>query len=148
MKAVMSLDKELAVGVMNDGGGGCNLFVMSRRIIVETTPQKAVDLGSFTGTRIRKDLTIDTTEDVDWYKFTTERTGTKGCKVRIEFTNSEGDLALALYASDGVTLIRQVDGVGNSEEISLTGLAQGTYYLKVLSNHKDVSRGYKLTLVL
>jgi|GEM_PF-3069408 len=106
----------------------------------------AFNLGSFTGTQTRSGRTIDSADDVDWYRFTTQRTGTSSQKVRIDFTNAEGDLALALYGSDGA-LIQQVDTTGNAEEIKLTGLLQGTYYLKVLSNHKDVSRGYKLTIL-
>ena len=40
----------------------------------------------------------------DWYRLTTQRTGTSGHKVRIDFDDAEGDLALALYRSDGVLL--------------------------------------------
>jgi hypothetical protein len=111
------------------------------------TIETASNLGAFTGTLLRTDRTIDSGEDVDWYRFTTQQTGTSSHKVRIDFTHTEGDLALALYRSDG-TLIQQVDTTGKSEEIKLTGLVQGHYYLKVLSHHQDVCRSYKLTVLI
>jgi hypothetical protein len=107
----------------------------------------ASNLGSFTGSQVWTNRTIDSAVDTDWYQFTTQRPGTSSQGVKIEFIQAEGDLALALYLADG-TLIKQVDGVGNTEEIKLTGLAEGTYYLRVLSNHGDVCRAYKLTLIL
>jgi hypothetical protein len=113
----------------------------------KNTPEKAVDLGSFIGTLVRPNLTIDSREDVDWYRFTITRTGTSKSKVQIDFGNAEGDLALALYGS-GEVLIQQVDKTSKAETIKLKGLAAGTYYLKVLSLHEDVSRNYKLTLIL
>ncbi len=111
--------------------------------------ETALDLGSFKGTQQWPGRTIDSAGDVDWYKFTTQRTGTSGRKVQINFTHAEGDLALALYQSDGTLapiLLPEADKTGNSELIKLTGLLPGTYYLKVLSNHADVSRAYKLTI--
>jgi hypothetical protein len=111
------------------------------------TPETAVDLDSPTGTLVRQNLTIDSAEDVDWYKFTITRMGTSKSKVQIDFSNAEGDLALALYGS-GEVPIQQVDKTGKVEAIKLKGLAAGTYYLKVLSLHGDISRNYKLTLVL
>jgi hypothetical protein len=111
------------------------------------TLETATDLGSVTGKLTRQDLTIDSAEDVDWYKFMMAQTGTSKGKVQIDFGNAEGDLALALYRSDGV-LIQQVDKTGKAEVIKLEGLAAGTYYLKVLSPHGDVSPNYKLTLIL
>jgi hypothetical protein len=111
------------------------------------TFETALDLGSFIGTQTWQGRTIDSAEDVDWYKFTTQRTGTSSHKVRIDFSNTEGDLALALYRSDG-SLLQLVDGTGNAEEIKLTGLLQGTYYLKVLSHPKDVCQSYRLTLLI
>jgi hypothetical protein len=107
----------------------------------------AFDLGSFTGKRARQNLTIDSAQDVDWYKFTMTKAGTSKSKVQIDFTNAEGDLALVLCGSDG-TPIQQVDKTGKTETIKLKGLAAGTYYLKVLSAHGDVSRNYRLTLIL
>jgi hypothetical protein len=107
----------------------------------------AFDLGSVTGTQTRADRTIDAADDVDWYCFTMQRTGTSQQKVQIDFADAEGDLALALYSGDG-TFIRQVDGNRkNKEEIKLTSLPAGTYFLRVLSSHGDVCRGYKLTVI-
>jgi len=40
----------------------------------------AFDLGLVTGTKTWQGRTIDSVEDVDWYKFTTQRTGTKDHK--------------------------------------------------------------------
>jgi hypothetical protein len=111
------------------------------------TLEAATDLGSPVGKLTRLNLTIDSAQDVDWYKFTMTKAGTSKAKVQIDFTNAEGDLALVLCGSDG-TPIQQVDKTGKTEAIKLKGLAAGTYYLKVLSLHGDVSCNYKLTLIL
>ncbi len=110
------------------------------------TRETARDLGLVSGTWTRDGLTIDSVGDEDWYRFTTQQTGTSKQKVRIDFDTAEGDLALALCAADG-SMIQQVDGTGKSEEIKLAGQPAGTYYLKVLSERGDVSRRYKLTVV-
>lgn len=112
--------------------------------------ETALDLGAFKGTKTWPGRTIDSAGDVDWYRFTTQRTGTSGLKVQINFTHAEGDLALGLVQSDGTAApipVPEVDGTGNTELIKLTGLLPGTYFLKVLSNPLDVSRTYKLTIV-
>jgi surface antigen len=111
------------------------------------TLETATDLGTPTGKVARQNLTIDSAQDVDWYKFTMTKAGTSKGKVQIDFTNAEGDLALALYGS-GEVPIRQVDKTGKTEVIKLKGLAVGTYHLKVLSLHGDVSRNYRVTLIL
>lgn len=68
--------------------------------------------------------------DDDWYKFTTTRTGTNASFVQIGFNGSDADLDLRLYNAAG-GLINVSNGFGNSEFISLDGLAKGTYLIKV-----------------
>jgi hypothetical protein len=110
------------------------------------TFETATELGYVAGTRSWNGRTVDALEDVDLYEFTTLGMATKSHKVRIDFANTEGDLALGVYRQDG-NLVATKDGIGGSELVSLSGLAEGTYYLKVWSNHADVSRNYKLTIV-
>jgi hypothetical protein len=141
----MTLGRNVVLGLSygQDGGSNwCNLTLVARRIV-----QGCVDLGAVTGTQIRDNLTLDSAADVDWYKFTLTHTGTAGQKVQLDFLNTEGDLALAVYAADETTLVGQSDGTTNTEQVSLAGLASGDYYVKIWSTHQDVSRKYKLTVV-
>ncbi|HSV99039.1 MAG TPA: PPC domain-containing protein, partial [Sedimentisphaerales bacterium] len=111
------------------------------------TRETAKDVGYVSGTWTRDNLTIDSVEDVDWYKFTILGPGTTLHRVQIDFMNTEGDLALALYRADGTLVGSVSDGVTNIEKVSLAGLVDGDYYVKVWSQHQDVSRKYKLTMV-
>jgi hypothetical protein len=141
LQAVMSLDKDTFFGVENGTFNGYGLSLSVRR-----TDWGPADLGLIAGTKAYDNLTLDSTDDVDWYKFTATGQGTTAHRVQIDFTNTEGDLALAVYRADG-TLVGQKDGTTNTEQVSLAGLASGDYYVKIWSVHQDVSRKYKLTIV-
>jgi len=107
--------------------------------------ESATDLGYVAGTKAYTGLTIHQSGNEDWYQFTTCRQGTT--KVQIDFTNTEGDLALALFDQDGTQLAPTSDKTGNSEKVSINNLPEGQYYIKVWSSHGDVSRNYKLTII-
>src|SRR5262249_43790384 len=86
--------------------------------------------------------------DVDWFRFTTVRTGRVGDLVRIDFAHAMGDLDLALYNSPtaAAPLLRS-NGVSDGELVSLEGLGAGTYYIKVYGYPNDaVNPGYSLTI--
>ncbi|MDH7599087.1 MAG: SBBP repeat-containing protein [Sedimentisphaerales bacterium] len=111
--------------------------------------ETATELGYGAGTKTLTNRTIDQSGDEDWYKFTTLNTVAKGHKIQLNFTNTEGDLALALYDQTGHEIVKS-DGTGNTEQIALTPLAlgEGTYYVKVWSDHGDVSCNYTLTIAV
>ena len=89
-------------------------------------------------------LTMD--DAADWYKFTMPANGTPVDWVRIDFTNSQGNLDMALYGSDGTTLLDSSAGVGDSEVMSLNGLLAGSYYVKVYGYLGATNPNYSLTV--
>ena len=82
------------------------------------------------GTVSLPSLSIHTGTDVDYFRFVTAGPGVSGNSVRLDFTHAAGDVDMRLYDVQGVEL-RASTGVTNSEEVSLSGLAAGTYYVKV-----------------
>ncbi|MCA9186861.1 MAG: T9SS type A sorting domain-containing protein [Pirellulaceae bacterium] len=62
--------------------------------------------------------------DPDWFYFAAENiaVGTAASSVRIGFDHSQGDLDLYVYDSTGA-LVGKSTGTGNSEEVSLAGVA-------------------------
>jgi subtilisin family serine protease len=107
------------------------------------TRATAYDLGTLTAAKTISSLAM--ADSYDWYKFTTAAAGTSSSSVSISFQNSQGDLDLALYDSSG-TLVSSSQGTGNSEMISLNGLAAGTYYVRVNGYNGALNSNYSLTL--
>ena len=92
-------------------------------------------------------LSVDHPGDDDWFRFTTVRTGGVGDLVRIDFLHNQGDLDLYLYRSgDTNTPIRSSNGVSDGEQISLEGLAAGTYYILVHGYRGATNPNYSLTI--
>jgi hypothetical protein len=87
----------------------------------------AKNLGTLTGTNTISGLVM--ADANDYFKFTTTATGTSTSKIVMNFTHSQGDLDVILYNSAG-TQLKISQGVTNSETISLSGLAAGTYTLR------------------
>lgn len=85
--------------------------------------------------------------DDDWFTFTTTQKGTTSNLVQIGFDHSQGDLTLGLYNSRG-KLLKESKGLANFESIALTGLAEGTYFLKVSKNGDLFNPSYDLSLNL
>jgi len=104
----------------------------------------ANNLGTLTATRTVSSLVM--ADAADWFRFTTSATGTASNTVSIAFQNAQGNLQLALYNSAG-TLLATSAGTGNSETVSLNGLAAGTYYVDVYGNAGAANPNYTLSVV-
>jgi hypothetical protein len=84
--------------------------------------------------------------DYDWYKFKTTLRGQPGDFVRITFTESKGDLGLALYDAEGTELAVSNSDRSNTEELSLQGRAAGTYYVLAYAGNGVTNPSYKLMI--
>ena len=91
-------------------------------------------------------LTIDSADDVDWFKFTLETLGRGSSYIGIDFKQWAGDLDLYLYDAAGNQL-DYAKSVTDNESISLKGLAAGDYYVKV-EGYEDNVNEYKLAYKL
>ena len=92
-------------------------------------------------------LTNLVNNDDDWFTFTTTQKGTTSNLVQIGFDHSKGDLTLGLYSSRG-KLLKESKGLANYESIALTGLAEGTYFLKVSKHGDQFNSSYDLSVNL
>ena len=91
-------------------------------------------------------LTIDHPGDEDWFQFTTTDGSGQADSVAIAFTEAFGDLDLQLLDSSGQVL-KTSAGILDGEQISLSGLAAGTYYVRVYGYQgTQTSPGYTLTI--
>src|SRR4029078_12940246 len=101
------------------------------------------NLGSITADRTISSLVMADSEE--WFRFTTSATGTSTSTVSLSFLNSQGNLQLALYNSSGVQVALS-SGTGNSESVSLNGLAAGTNYVDVFGASGATNPNYSLTV--
>ncbi len=101
----------------------------------------AANLGTLTGTRTISNLVM--ADASDFFKFTMTATGTSASKIVLNFTNSQGDLDIVLLNSAGRQL-KISQGVANSETISLSGLAAGTYTIRVYGYRGVQNPSYNL----
>ena len=111
----------------------------------DNTQATAANLGTVTGTQTWTNLSINVSSDVDWYQFTTVATGTSSNSVQIDFTNASGKLSLNLYNNSG-TLLGSSTTTTNEEKLSLSGLAAGSYFVKVTGVNGSTNNNYSLTL--
>jgi Leishmanolysin/Bacterial pre-peptidase C-terminal domain len=107
------------------------------------TRATASALGSLTQARTVTNLAM--ADSQDWFRFTMSGAGVASDYVSIQFTHSQGDLDLALYNSNGQR-IRLSEGVANSERVTLSGLAAGTYYVNVYGYRGVNNANYSLTI--
>ena len=83
----------------------------------------------------------------DWYKFRMAGSGTSSDYVRIDFTQSQGDLDMILFNATTGAEVGHSDGTGNSEQISLNGLSADSYYIWVYGKNWQYSNpNYTLTI--
>jgi len=90
----------------------------------------ATDLSTISGTRTVSALTIHTTSDRDFYRFTTTGTGTSAHYVDVLFAHANGDVDVRLLDSAGATL-ESSTGVSDDERLSLQDRPAGTYFVEV-----------------
>jgi hypothetical protein len=103
----------------------------------------ASNLGTLASSQTYNSLKMADTQD--WYKFTMNGAGTTANSVSIAFTHASGDLDMRLYNSAG-TEVGSSTGTGNSETISLNGMAAGTYYVKVYGYNGALNPNYSMTI--
>ncbi|MBD1372755.1 M4 family metallopeptidase [Hazenella sp. IB182357] len=85
--------------------------------------------------------TIHTGSDVDWFKFTKNNSGS----LSITLSSLPDDYDLYLYNSSGTQLRISDNGSTNSESISYSSLASGTYYIAVVGyDGANSSQSYAL----
>ena len=92
------------------------------------TRATATVLPDLTGTL--NDLSIHSRTDNDYFAFTLDNDGTAKNVASIVFDASQGDLNLHLINSSG-TSVRTGTSTENGKVIDLSGLAAGTYYIRV-----------------
>ncbi len=105
----------------------------------------AFDLGALEGVNTRQNLSIHEAGNDDWFEFDILAAGADAHSVRIDFLHSLGDLDIELY-DDAAVLVGSSEGVGDSESISLDGLAAGTYYARVYGWADATNPDYSLTV--
>ncbi|QEH32938.1 hypothetical protein OJF2_14280 [Aquisphaera giovannonii] len=105
----------------------------------------ARDLGTLQGTTIKDGLSIHSSTDQDWFKFTTLATSRPGDGVGITFDDAVGDLDLYLYDAGG-NLLGSSRGTGKVELVDMGGLPAGTYFARVQGFLGDTNDRYILAL--
>ncbi|SFH57310.1 clostripain-related cysteine peptidase [Planctomicrobium piriforme] len=109
----------------------------------------ATDLNQFDGLRQLTGLTIQSeagssSADEDWFKFTLASSGRASDKLWIDFDNTRGALKIELYNSNGGRIL----GFPSPTELSLSGIAAGTYYARVVGASTSDSNRYTLNYEL
>jgi hypothetical protein len=107
------------------------------------TPARATDLGTLSAVRTVTGLKL--LDSADWFQFRTIGRGLAGETVSISFAGSGGDLDLYLYDASGRLVRSSTTGV-NGESVGLTGLAAGTYRVKVVGHAGATNHAYTLTV--
>ncbi|MFM6323261.1 MAG: pre-peptidase C-terminal domain-containing protein [Microcystis panniformis] len=99
-------------------------------------------------------LSIDSTNDKDWYEFKLDQQGEDGQFAEITFDHNQGDLQLELFekfptntseANYSKYLVEKVNSTSNQEKISLAGLAEGSYYVRVSGVNNETNPDYTST---
>ena len=103
---------------------------------------RATSLGALTSTSVVNSLTL-TRNDVDFFKFTTNQTGTSSSEVLAPFDNALGDIDMELLDASG-RVLETSDGSAHVERVSLDNRPAGTYYLKVYGYNGAANPSYSL----
>jgi len=106
------------------------------------TLARATNLGQVQATSEVKNLTI-TARDADYFRFTLTQPGKPGDEAVVNFQHALGDLDAELFNSSGL-MLDYSNGWGDGEQISLDGLAAGTYVLKVYGYRNLANPSYSL----
>jgi hypothetical protein len=109
------------------------------------TQGTAANLGTLSGPLTISNLAM--ADSNDWYKFTTTTKPGTSDSVSISLQNSQGDLDLAIYNAYGQRL-RYSGTSNNTEQVSLSGLSAGTYYIRVYGYLGAHNPSYSLSVNL
>ncbi|GJM18199.1 MAG: hypothetical protein DHS20C14_04120 [Phycisphaeraceae bacterium] len=90
-------------------------------------------------------LSIDASNDDDFYRFYMPGTGTSSDFVRVTFQHAFGDIDMKLRTDGGSTL-ETSQSTSNSETISLAGEPAGWYVVEVYGFQGDTNPTYDLTI--
>ena len=107
------------------------------------TQSAAASLGTLSANTTLSNLMLK--DSADWFKFTTTATGTAANTASISFQNTQGNLALQLVNASGNVLATS-NGTGNTESVSLSGRAAGTYFVRVYSANGATNPNYSLSI--
>ncbi|MBR7143580.1 MAG: pre-peptidase C-terminal domain-containing protein [Lentisphaeria bacterium] len=92
---------------------------------------------------------ITEADDVDYFKFVLDRSGTIADSVTLTFDPEYGDLDLYLYDGKGKYLLsKSVNSAGGEETVSFKGLARGSYTLQVVSKDGKTMADYQLDFTI
>lgn len=101
----------------------------------------ATDLG--TGDKTITGLNINTSTDVDYFKW--RSTGSGVATFDVDFLQARGDIDFAVYDANQ-NLLGSSSGLGDGETVSLAVTNNQTLYLKVLGFNGQVNSAYSLTI--
>ncbi|HXG48345.1 MAG TPA: PPC domain-containing protein, partial [Methylomirabilota bacterium] len=92
-------------------------------------------------------LSIHATNDVDWFRFDFARAADATHFAAISFDHTQGDLDLALFATNNTAEpLREDQGVSSGHRVSLQGLPPGEYLLRVSGYNGAVNPAYLLSI--
>jgi len=107
------------------------------------TMLQATRLGTIVSTVTHSNLRM--MDAADFYSFRLLGQPAAGAHLTLNFQHWQGDIDVRLYNTAG-QLIRSSAGVGNSERISLEGLAAGEYIVKVYGYNGATNPSYSMTI--
>jgi len=123
----------LTVTVAGQSGGGSTGTDDSYEPNNARAAASSVAAGSFPGLKCNDD---------DWFKVTLATPG--NISVRIDFRNAEGDLDLVLEGPSGAQIAKS-ETTADSEQVSGTNLAAGTYYVRAFG-YSGARAAYSMTV--
>ena len=91
----------------------------------------AARLGVLPGVHINN-LTISVPGESDWFEVELLRGEATGFDVDISFTHAFGDLDIAVFESDGLTLVGASSSATDNESVATGPLTAGTYYVQII----------------
>lgn len=102
------------------------------------------NLGPVAGLRFVRNLKL--LDRSDFFRIELQGTGTAEHLIRLNFNNANGNLDVQLRTVAGNRLVRQSVGNTNAEIISLSGVAPGSYLIRVLGKAGATNPAYALRL--
>ena len=99
----------------------------------------ATELGGLVQAITENNVTIDSSNDVDYYHITLPTQGTAADTVTVRRSDSDGPIGFAIYDANDNQVLSATPDFGDTtttgtEQLSLAGLAAGSYYIEVFSS--------------